>query len=208
MKGKGFTNDAIPALSLVESPIEGRFVQAFFDVMRKNGLSGVYLNDESCSFSVEFSNQKEFPEFIYKISGQVRFKELECGRVDFVIKIDNYGNTGYCVVEADGYEFHSSPKDQERDRKRDRFFASNGILCLRYTGKELYNDAESCVTEAISILCNKIRTIDKIRQEEFYFGVDCGVQKSLRMAGFDLAKVSSTVDYLVPKDEQEQVSDA
>jgi very-short-patch-repair endonuclease len=47
-------------------------------------------------------------------------------------------------VEADGAEFHSAPKDVERDSVRDATAAKAGIKTFRFTGREIYASALAC----------------------------------------------------------------
>lgn len=52
------------------------------------------------------------------------------------------------VVEVDGHDFHERTKEQARkDRKRDRLMLRNGLYVLRYTGSEVFRDADAVVTE-------------------------------------------------------------
>lgn len=57
------------------------------------------------------------------------------------------------IVECDGHEFHSRTKEQaQRDRSRDRYFLAQGVIVMRFTGSELWNNATGCVCEVISCL--------------------------------------------------------
>lgn len=51
------------------------------------------------------------------------------------------------VVEADGAEFHNSPEQVERDKRRDRFCATQGIAVMRFTGAEITRDPRGCAAE-------------------------------------------------------------
>lgn len=82
-------------------------------------------------------------------------------RVDFLIHDATLpfelGTPRWMVVECDGHDFHERTKEQaRRDKQRDRFFQSKGYRVLRFTGSELYADAEACVDEIIEQLaCNE-----------------------------------------------------
>jgi very-short-patch-repair endonuclease len=48
-------------------------------------------------------------------------------------------------VECDGKEFHSTKFSIEHDLVRDNAMATKGILVLRFTGSQIWRDAERCV---------------------------------------------------------------
>jgi very-short-patch-repair endonuclease len=52
------------------------------------------------------------------------------------------------VVECDGAQFHSITKEQvERDKRRDRFCAAQGICVMRFSGAEITRDVRGCAAE-------------------------------------------------------------
>lgn len=57
------------------------------------------------------------------------------------------------AVECDGHQFHERTKEQvARDKKRDRHFQSNGWRVLRFSGSEIYKDADACVGELLGLI--------------------------------------------------------
>lgn len=46
------------------------------------------------------------------------------------------------AIECDGKEWHSSDKQIERDTKRDEFLRNNGWQVIRFSGKEIYKEAD------------------------------------------------------------------
>lgn len=69
--------------------------------------------------------------------------------VDFVL----IGPTRRVVIECDGHDYHERTKEQARkDRGRDRAFQQAGWLVARFTGSEIYADAERCAREALNML--------------------------------------------------------
>lgn len=55
------------------------------------------------------------------------------------------------AVECDGHNFHHKTKGQiERDKARDRYFASKNILVMRFAGSEIYRNPLSCVDQVAS----------------------------------------------------------
>lgn len=54
------------------------------------------------------------------------------------------------VVECDGHDHHERTKEQAaRDRKRDRAMLMFGLDVMRFTGSELWKDADQCAAEAL-----------------------------------------------------------
>lgn len=57
------------------------------------------------------------------------------------------------AVECDGHGFHERTKEQvARDKKRDRHFQSAGWRVLRFSGSEIYQDADACIGELMYML--------------------------------------------------------
>ncbi len=56
------------------------------------------------------------------------------------------------AVEVDGHDYHERTKAQaSHDRSRDRWFAARRVICLRFTGQEVYRDAEACALEVLEL---------------------------------------------------------
>jgi very-short-patch-repair endonuclease len=52
------------------------------------------------------------------------------------------------AIECDGHNFHERTRRQAwHDKRRDRFFASNSIFVMRFTGSEIIRDPDECVSE-------------------------------------------------------------
>jgi very-short-patch-repair endonuclease len=59
-----------------------------------------------------------------------------------------FGSGLRVAVELDGHDFHERTKEQaSKDKSRDRILVAHGWQVLRFTGSEVYADAERCVTE-------------------------------------------------------------
>lgn len=83
-------------------------------------------------------------------AGWSLFREHRIGtyRADFVL----VSFSGFVAVECDGHDFHDrTPEQAIHDRKRDRFFAKNGWLTLRFTGREIRHGADACVAEVFEV---------------------------------------------------------
>ena len=57
------------------------------------------------------------------------------------------------VVEIDGHESHKTKEQRSKDYKRERFLQGEGYIVVRFTGTEVYLEAEKCVEEAVKISC-------------------------------------------------------
>lgn len=74
-------------------------------------------------------------------------------RVDFYIANVGHRESSPLIVECDGHDFHEKTKEQaQRDKARDRYLVSQGYRVLRFTGSEIFRDAEKVATEIISVL--------------------------------------------------------
>lgn len=95
--------------------------------------------------------------------GNLIFVNLKCQeeilngkyRVDFLLTSDK-DEKGYphstqppLIVECDGYEFHSTKEQFQRDRKRDRECLLSGYNVMRFTGQEIINQTDLCVEEIL-----------------------------------------------------------
>lgn len=114
---------AWPSVDLCESPIE----VAYYDV-----IVGRYLCD-------------------YQLRLQ---QEAVCGggtyRVDFLFL---HPRLKTVCVEIDGHDYHERTKEQAQyDKQRDRRLALLGWRVLRFTGSEIFRDAEICAQETVQHL--------------------------------------------------------
>lgn len=51
---------------------------------------------------------------------------------------------GALLIECDGKEFHSSDAQKAHDAKKDQAALDSGFVTLRFTGSQIYRDAEEC----------------------------------------------------------------
>jgi very-short-patch-repair endonuclease len=52
------------------------------------------------------------------------------------------------IIEADGRAFHAANHHQvARDKKRDRYMAELGLAVMRFTGSEIFADADACAAQ-------------------------------------------------------------
>lgn len=86
----------------------------------------------------------------YSLSGTIGGPQVQIGpyRTDFLFEIWVPGKSRFLAVECDGYEFHERTKQQaERDKKRDRWFLSQNIPVMRFTGSEIWRDGHGPATD-------------------------------------------------------------
>lgn len=77
------------------------------------------------------------------------YKYLDC---------DEFYETKYFVIEADGYEFHQKTKEQvERDNKRQRELQQNGYEVIRFSGTEIYHHHTKCAEEVLNIIISNFK---------------------------------------------------
>lgn len=69
-------------------------------------------------------------------------------RPDFIVF---YGGASV-VVELDGHDFHKTKEQRAHDNRKARWFEKRGMKLVRYTGSEVYADAQSCVKDLLDVL--------------------------------------------------------
>ena len=69
--------------------------------------------------------------------------QLDRFRYDFAV-FDKSGETLLALIECDSAEFHHLPEQLKRDREKDAAAKATGIRLFRWTGKEIYRDAQRC----------------------------------------------------------------
>lgn len=83
---------------------------------------------------------------------------LDHRRPDFAIMFCSAsGRFAAAFVECDGHDFHERTKEQaQRDRRYDRDAQREGWLSLRFTGREINEDARECAIEAWDVLLERV----------------------------------------------------
>lgn len=135
------------ALRWAESPIEAYLLVAlsnmdFADpphIDSREGVEFEKLREIRCSGSDE------------SISIHVQALVAEY-RVDLLLRVASYHDTRpmFIAVECDGHNFHERTKEQaQRDKARDRAIQALGIVALRFTGSEIFRDADRCAADVM-----------------------------------------------------------
>jgi very-short-patch-repair endonuclease len=83
--------------------------------------------------------------------------QFEVGRyrLDFAVQSDC--RSSVIAVEVDGHDFHERTKEQAtRDKSRDRELVARGWQVLRFTGSEVFRDAQKCMSEILALAQSRI----------------------------------------------------
>jgi hypothetical protein len=123
---------------ITESPIETIFGVAAFFLFQQQ-----FKNFELCE-------GLERPHDKLLLIPQYRWRRF---RIDWAFTLEG---EELLFVECDGKEFHSSPEQVARDRKRDQAITAAGIECLRFSGVDLTRNDEACATIALSAILRKL----------------------------------------------------
>lgn len=126
---------------------------------------GLYINIHRCESPIEklialafVTEQLGNPDLQIFVEKQVKIDRY---RVDFILHVLDRGKwpnerLASVIIECDGHDFHEKTKEQAaRDKSRDRFLQSQGYTVLRFTGSEIWKDAEACARESIDIAYKK-----------------------------------------------------
>ena len=89
----------------------------------------------SSSQSVILQNLKFYPQVSVNIKGKAY-------RLDFAFLLNEGNNEGVetrkkVAIECDGYDFHSTPQQFNKDRERQRLLSSNDWIVLNYSGSQI-----------------------------------------------------------------------
>ena len=138
------------ALNACGSPIERQFLMA---------IAAAGLRDVG-EIQTDGSGGTVIGWDVDRLVIESQFKVLKY-RVDFKITlIDGYRTSAglphastSILVECDGHNWHDRTKQQAAaDRKRSNAIVTSGHTLLRFTGSQIFKDAEACAVEVITAL--------------------------------------------------------
>lgn len=68
------------------------------------------------------------------------------------------------AIECDGHEFHEKTKEQvARDKARDRAITLRGVSVVRFSGSEIFRDADGCAAQVFEMMeAGRVRTLELI----------------------------------------------
>ena len=75
-------------------------------------------------------------------------REVQLGeyRVDFFVR------NSKLVIELDGHDYHKTKEQRTRDAQQMRYLLGLGYHTIRYTGTEIFNNADACISGAITFI--------------------------------------------------------
>lgn len=100
---------------------------------------------------------------LYMLDLEPQFPIDNDGKTYFIdFAIDLISNDGkYAVsyaVECDGHDFHEKTKEQVScDKRRERILLNHFSKVIRFSGSEIYNNANKCVQEVLDIIKKDLR---------------------------------------------------
>jgi len=98
----------------------------------------------------ETLENEESPEDVKDYNKYTPMFTLEEQVVVGIYKVDFVCNK--CVIEIDGYEFHKTKEQREKDYIRERYLMRQGYTVIRFTGTEVFLNPKKCVMETTEIV--------------------------------------------------------
>lgn len=142
-------------IAVCESPIEARLLIAMRFMTCPIFFKENYDDRPVILSQFAFSQDNFLAR--YPLEGTGIFPQAQVGkyRADFLVvsKFACSPTVHHVVVECDGHDFHEKTKEQAaRDKARDRDMATLGCHVLRFTGSEIYRDADRCAAQVSEFL--------------------------------------------------------
>ncbi len=149
-------DDSLNGIDRCQSPLEHRLAKAFASVSRFD-----WRRTDDHRWEVG-----RWPGWFLVLLAQPEYDRY---RADFGISTWVHPENGappfIVIVEVDGHDFHERTKEQARhDKSRDRFMTATEARVFRFTGSEVYHDAEACAFEVFEYA---LKLQQKHLEEEF-----------------------------------------
>lgn len=80
-----------------------------------------------------------------KVTPQVKIGPY---RIDFALQMDALN----LAIECDGHDQHSSKEQLSADHNRTRYLECHGWRVTRFTGSDIYRDAQGCVLAVVRLV--------------------------------------------------------
>jgi hypothetical protein len=130
----------------------------------------IYLYGLKISHNDLNLNFEIIPQYIVKVDGGKTF------RVDFAIIGKGHSKkhiekeTDFKIfIECDGYEYHRTPAQINKDNVRANYLKSNGWMEFRYSGKNINDEGFSAAKDVQSFIYNYIKPHDGMWDERATF---------------------------------------
>lgn len=120
-----------------ESPIENQLGAAILTVFERHGVNLPLVNSDRIEGAPD---------------GLLLVPQFRWGyyRSDWALVVARPLNA--LLIECDGRAFHSSPDQIAHDKKKDQSARDRGYLTLRFTGSEIFRDADACAEEIYNLV--------------------------------------------------------
>ena len=87
------------------------------------------------------------------------FELSKCGRLTPQVDVGRYrldfalqGENFKVAIEIDGHDTHKSRDQRQHDYERERRLQELGWFFIRFTGSDVYGDAQGCVAQCVRIV--------------------------------------------------------
>jgi hypothetical protein len=150
--------DILSLLSLCESPVEQILLATIYE--RWHATVDLESKRLQCHLTAEYPAWSGIFTVCCEPQRTIKTWTGEEYRADLYIyltrfrhhrdgpKGESWPEMATLIVETDGHDFHERTKLQASyDRKRDRNITLHGFRVIRFTGSDVYNDAEFCVED-------------------------------------------------------------
>lgn len=140
----------IAKLSVCESPIETIFALALLGARDGSGL--VFGLSESLVTCPAHS-------IAVSVKGGVVLSaqhEIELGRKRVRVDFTLCSTDKSIVIEIDGHDFHASKAQRSADAARDLELTRRGWTPVRFTGSDIWRDADGCAAKALDLVGFKV----------------------------------------------------
>jgi hypothetical protein len=99
----------------------------------------------------------------------------------------------FLVVECDGHDYHDRTKQQaSSDRARDRFLLSKNVHTIRFTGSDIFRDANECAVETMRLMAQLVDANSLARR--------IGEESGVRRAVMNIEKALPVSNFQVPEE--------
>lgn len=130
------------ALARCESPIEALFALALLSARDAHGpLFALYTSPGEGTPMATGRNVAITPQYQTRIAGAVVRLDLAIVRHDKRL-----------AIELDGHAYHASAPARSADAARDLALTKAGWTPVRFTGADVWRDADGCAARALSLL--------------------------------------------------------
>lgn len=136
-------------MAACESPIERVLVAALIEETYDMGINRCWWSNNNEYFGKEPTRSWDWHGYVQPKAGAYR---LDVGLSVPVTTLDGGKNLLF-AIECDGHDFHERTKQQAaRDKQRDRDLQVAGFRIIRFTGSEIWSDAQECAGQVLQVV--------------------------------------------------------